>query len=87
VHYLHGRGKHIDSEPGGAIERLVRDGMEILAVDLRGFGETAMHPWRTRPAEVAGNNGAEFFVAYMLGSLFLLFAVSKAFRPPPDRFI
>jgi hypothetical protein len=65
--YLHGRGKHVDAAPGGAIERLVRDGAEVLAVDLRGCGETEMFPWRTGPAEVTGNNGTEFFVAYMLG--------------------
>jgi hypothetical protein len=65
--YLHGRGKHVDALPGGAIERMVRAGTEVLAVDLRGFGETEMYPWRSGPAEVTGNNGTEFFVAYMLG--------------------
>ena len=39
----------------------------MLAVDLRGFGETAMDGWRTTPMEVAGPNGAEIHVAYMLG--------------------
>jgi cephalosporin-C deacetylase-like acetyl esterase len=65
--YLHGRGKHVDAGPAGPIERLVREGTEVLAVDLRGFGETAMSPWRTAPADVAGPNGAEAFVAYMMG--------------------
>ena len=65
--YLNGRGNHVDAAPGGPIEQLVREGIEVLAVDLRGFGETAMSPWRTTPAEVAGSNGAEAFVAYMLG--------------------
>ena len=65
--YLHGRGKHVDAAAGGPIETMVREGTEVFAVDLRGIGETAMQPWRTSPAEVAGNNGAEAFVAYMMG--------------------
>lgn len=69
--YVHGRGKQVDAAPGGPIEALVRDGAEVLAVDLRGFGETAMSPWRTGPAAVTGDNGAEYFVAYMLGESFV----------------
>lgn len=65
--YVHGRGKHIDAAPGGPIARLVAEGVDVLAVDLRGFGETAMNGWRTKPVEVAGDNGAEFYVAYLLG--------------------
>jgi dienelactone hydrolase len=65
--YLHGRGKHIDAASDGPIARLVAAGADVLAVDLRGFGETAMGAWRTNPASVAGENGAEFHVAYMLG--------------------
>ena len=65
--YIHGRGKHIDAAPGGPIAALVAEGVDVLAVDLRGFGETAMDGWRTSPVEVAGPNGAEFHVAYMLG--------------------
>ncbi|MEN6497282.1 MAG: acetylxylan esterase [Thermoguttaceae bacterium] len=38
--YLHGLGKHVDAAPGGPIERLVKQGQLVLAVDLRGLGET-----------------------------------------------
>ena len=65
--YVHGQGKNVDAGPGGPIARLVAEGVDVLAVDLRGFGETAMGAWRTSPATVAGDNGAEFFVAYLLG--------------------
>lgn len=66
--YLHGRGKQIDAEPGGPIERTVRDGTEVLAVDMCGFGETAMTPWRYENiAQYCGANTPEYFVAYMLG--------------------
>jgi dienelactone hydrolase len=65
--YVHGRGKHVDAAPGGPIAQMVAEGVDVLAIDLRGFGETAMGAWRTSPAEVAGDNGAEFFVAYLLG--------------------
>ena len=37
--YVHGRGKAADA--GGAIERLVEKGRQVLAVDLRGMGETS----------------------------------------------
>jgi len=39
--YLHGRGMVIDSGPGGPIEKLVLKGQRVLALDLRGMGETA----------------------------------------------
>lgn len=65
--YLHSRGKHVDAAPGGPIEKLVLGGTEVLAIDVRGFGETAMRPWRTGPADLTGENGTEKFVTYMLG--------------------
>jgi pimeloyl-ACP methyl ester carboxylesterase len=67
VLFLAGNGNEAVAGTGGPIERLVREGAEVLAVDLRGFGETAMLAWRYRPAEVTGNNGAEAAVACMLG--------------------
>jgi len=39
--YLHGEGKHVDAQLGGPIERLVENSSVVLAVDLRGIGETA----------------------------------------------
>ena len=38
--YLHGEGKHVDASKGGPIEELVLQGGTVLAVDLRGIGET-----------------------------------------------
>lgn len=60
VLYLHGTGKHIDAQPGGPIERLVQDGALVLAVDVRGCGETGR----------GGSGSAEFsdiFITYLLG--------------------
>ncbi|MCI0456939.1 MAG: acetylxylan esterase [Gemmataceae bacterium] len=39
--YVHGQGKAVEAGPGGAIEKLVKAGQEVLALDLRGLGETA----------------------------------------------
>lgn len=39
--YLHGEGKLVDAESGGPIEELVKNDATVLAVDLRGMGETA----------------------------------------------
>lgn len=40
VLYVHGRGKAIEANPGGELEQLVRTGFIVLAIDLRGVGET-----------------------------------------------
>jgi hypothetical protein len=40
VLYVHDQGKAADAGPGGAIEQLVRQGRRVLAVDLRGTGQT-----------------------------------------------
>lgn len=71
--YLHGEGKQHDAAPDGPIEKLVRAGHMVLAVDLRGQGETAMnnmgfkHGWD--PLIRAGWRDVCF--AYMLGRPFL----------------
>ncbi|MBN1341857.1 MAG: acetylxylan esterase [Phycisphaerae bacterium] len=44
--YLHESGKADAARPGGAIEALVRAGQKVLAVDVRGVGETALKNWR-----------------------------------------
>jgi cephalosporin-C deacetylase-like acetyl esterase len=41
VLYVHGRGKSYDAAPGGPVEQLVKQGRRVLAVDLRGMGETS----------------------------------------------
>ncbi len=71
VLYLHGEGKQVDAGPDGPIERLVRDGREVLAVDLRGVGETqpAKGKWGYGP--LFGADWEEFYMAYMLGRSYL----------------
>src|SRR5262249_2932609 len=41
VLYLHGDGKSVDAAEGGRIEQLVKAGRRVLALDVRGMGETA----------------------------------------------
>ena len=61
--YLHGQGKHVDAAPGGPIEELVHMGALVLAVDLRGIGETAAGPANA----LLGADWKEFYLAYLLG--------------------
>lgn len=71
VLYLHGEGKQVDAEPEGPIEKLVLDGREVLAVDLRGVGETqpAKGKWGYGP--LFGADWEEYYMAYMLGRSYL----------------
>ena len=71
VLYLHGEGKQVDAGPDGPIEKLVMDGREVLAVDLRGVGETqpAKGKWGYGP--LFGADWEEFYMAYMLGRSYL----------------
>lgn len=70
--YLHADGKAADAGPEGHIEKLVRSGRTVLAIDVAGCGETRMKPWRYGSMSgVLGPNSAEFYVAYMLGRSFV----------------
>lgn len=40
--YLHHQGKRTEAKAGGELDRLVRSGRTILAVDLRGIGELSL---------------------------------------------
>lgn len=64
--YLHDSGKTGDGEPGGPIEKLVKEGFVVVAVDLRGVGETG-------PAKVDTllGNSRTYFLAYLLGKSFV----------------
>ncbi|MCA9068332.1 MAG: hypothetical protein KDA84_05385, partial [Planctomycetaceae bacterium] len=64
--FLHGEGKQFEAKPGGRIEQLVKKGHRVLAVDLRGYGETESPAWRFSRT-YAGSNAAEYFISYMLG--------------------
>lgn len=59
--YLHGEGKHADAKPDGPIEKLAQAGHLVLAVDVRGTGETGSvdGTW--------GGSSNDFFTAYLLG--------------------
>ncbi len=60
--YLDGAGKQADGAVGGPIEKLVSQGYVVVAVDLRGFGETA----RTKRDELLGD-WKTYYLAYLLG--------------------
>jgi cephalosporin-C deacetylase-like acetyl esterase len=66
VIYLHDEGKAADAGPGGEIEKLVAEGRSVLAVDLRGWGETAPgKPAANRPGSF-GVDSKEFFLGVHL---------------------
>jgi dienelactone hydrolase len=60
VLYVHQAGKAADAGPGGPIEQLVRQGQHVLAVDLRGTGQTK--------SAAADNDVA---TAYLLGRCYV----------------
>jgi cephalosporin-C deacetylase-like acetyl esterase len=62
VIYADGAGKSAASAPGGPIDTLAKGGARVLAVDLRGMGETAPG----RPAAGKPNYfGADFYEAFV----------------------
>jgi hypothetical protein len=70
VLYLNEKGKSADADTGGSIEEVVKAGKIVLAVDVRGIGET----YQTKAAyskDYFGNEGNEIFMAYLLGRSFM----------------
>lgn len=65
--YLHADGKQADSAPGGPIENLVQAGHLVLAVDLRGIGETQAVGGRA----LFGAEWKDVSLAYMLDTSYL----------------
>ena len=64
--YIHEKGKDVDAAPGGPIEKLVKAGRSVLAVDLRGIGETQ----KGKTGNLSGATGPDWkdvFMAYLLG--------------------
>jgi hypothetical protein len=59
--YVHGDGKAGEASPGGALERLVKAGEEVIALDLRGLGETAP----AAPPKKPGYFGTDFKESYL----------------------
>lgn len=62
VIYADGAGKSGAAAPGGPIEKLVKDGSRVLALDLRGMGETA--PGQA-PAGRPNYFGVDYFEAFV----------------------
>jgi hypothetical protein len=62
VLYVHEKGKAADAGAGGPIERLVQSGKAVLAVDLRGTGQTCSISNRW-----GGPEYQDAYFAYMLG--------------------
>jgi len=60
--YLHEGGKTADGAPGGPIEKLVMGGSVVVAIDLRGSGETAA----ARSDGLLGDSKS-YFLSYLLG--------------------
>ncbi|MEN6574955.1 MAG: acetylxylan esterase [Phycisphaerales bacterium] len=65
VLYLHENGKDADAGPGGPIEKLVEAGHVVVAVDLRGMGETqSKNGWG---GDLFGPDVKDVLTAYLLG--------------------
>jgi dienelactone hydrolase len=70
--YLHGQSMKADAQAGGPIDQLVAKGQVVLAVELRGIGETETgHQRELRYSEHFGVDGKEVFLAYLLGKSFV----------------
>ena len=71
VLYLHDQGKSADAGPNGPIEQRVRAGETVLAVDLRGMGQT--HPAEndyyshSRQDDYYSRSWQDAYTAYLLG--------------------
>ncbi len=61
VLFVHGAGKAAAVESGGLIQKQVEVGNEVLAIDVRGFGETAPVPPAAKPSYF----GSDFKETYL----------------------
>ena len=68
--YLNTAGKQADAGPGGPIEKLVEQGNLVLAVDLRGLGETQGGGSR-KFANYLGPEWDDITLAYLLDTSYL----------------
>jgi len=64
--YVHEEGKAADTEAGGRIEEWVQDGTVVLAVDLRGSGETKQNN-QTYGRPYFGEDAQDVYSAYVMG--------------------
>ncbi|HOD84487.1 MAG: Acetyl xylan esterase (AXE1) [Planctomycetes bacterium ADurb.Bin126] len=65
--WLDGAGKASQAAAGGAIEKLVQAGQVVLAVDIRGVGETAGKARHAHFNRLCGEDWSDVSVAYLLG--------------------
>jgi len=65
VLYLHELGKAAEAVSGGPIEKLAKSGKAVLAVDLRGTGETQQRGQRYFASHF-GSDGQDVYTAYLL---------------------
>ena len=70
VLYLHEDGKGIDAAPGGPIENLVKQGTTVLALDIRGTGETKQSSQRYG-TPFFGTDAQDVYAAYVMGRSFV----------------
>jgi dienelactone hydrolase len=68
--YLHEAGKQADAAPGRPIEKLVRDGHVVLALDVRGAGEMQRSGGGSY-GKYLGPEWTDGFVAYLLARPYL----------------
>jgi len=66
VLYIHEQGKAADAAPGGPIEAMVKAGKRVLAVDVRGTGETQQSK-QNKFTDAIGLDWKDVFTAYLLG--------------------
>jgi dienelactone hydrolase len=64
--YVNTAGKAADAQPGGSLDALAKQGALILAVDLRGSGETQQINQK-QYGEQVGLDWEDYFLAYALG--------------------
>ncbi|UCE46532.1 MAG: hypothetical protein JSW47_13020, partial [Phycisphaerales bacterium] len=68
VLYVHEKGKAAEASPGGLIEKFVKAGQVVLAVDLHGTGETQKISQRYLSFKPHfGSDWQDVFMAYLLG--------------------
>ncbi|MBW7989844.1 MAG: hypothetical protein FVQ84_07500 [Planctomycetes bacterium] len=66
VLYIHEKGNKEDAGAGGPIEKLVKSGRSVLAVDVRGTGETQQGS-KSKLGEATGFDWKNVYTAYLLG--------------------
>ena len=66
VLYIHEEGKTAAAAPGGPIEAMVKAGKRVLAVDVRGTGETQQSK-QNKFTDAIGLDWKDVFTAYLLG--------------------